>query len=618
VNPSRLPLRRSLCAALLLTTAPAAFAAPPAAPSNFQLTWKDADLALSWADNSSDEEGFYLTYRVGSSGAFSDFTRVNPNVTTFTDVLTSWPACTVFEWQVEAYNATGSSFSNIVTVTAPPRITSAVYISGLINTPVSHQIIASCPGATIASVTATGLPAWLSLNPTTGLITGTPTTTSRSPMTITVTFSNGMTANQKFRINVFRPVPALVAPVATSTLPDTALAFGTTPAPISLTTFFSDPDVSQASRVVFNTGTIDFAYYPDAAPTTVTNFLGYISRGDYTNSIIHRSIPGFVLQGGGYKAAAGAPSIPRQPAVINEPEITNARGTVAMAKVGSNPNSATSEFFISLANNASNLNNQNEGFTVFARVAGNGMAVADAIAALPIRSYASTNGVLTDCPVTNPPPPAFDPASLVKVLSAGPVSPLSFSASSANPAICSASITPDGNLLLNPTGPGTALITITATDLDNQSISRSFTTTVDQSFAPWLASQNFSGNDALPDSDPDRDNRSNLLEFAFLSDPRSPNQSSLPTPGIASISGASHLTLAFPIRRFAGNLRYQIEATDSTSGPWSPIWNSSDGLAHPLVLSAATLSDRIDVTIRDSSPILRGTRRFLRLRATEP
>jgi len=618
VNPSRLPLRRSLCAALLLTTAPAAFAAPPAAPSNFQLTWKDADLALSWADNSSDEEGFYLTYRVGSSGAFSDFTRVNPNVTTFTDVLTSWPACTVFEWQVEAYNATGSSFSNIVTVTAPPRITSAVYISGLINTPVSHQIIASCPGATIASVTATGLPAWLSLNPTTGLITGTPTTTSRSPMTITVTFSNGMTANQKFRINVFRPVPALVAPVATSTLPDTALAFGTTPAPISLTTFFSDPDVSQASRVVFNTGTIDFAYYPDAAPTTVTNFLGYISRGDYTNSIIHRSIPGFVLQGGGYKAAAGAPSIPRQPAVINEPEITNARGTVAMAKVGSNPNSATSEFFISLANNASNLNNQNEGFTVFARVAGNGMAVADAIAALPIRSYASTNGVLTDCPVTNPPPPAFDPASLVKVLSAGPVSPLSFSASSANPAICSASITPDGNLLLNPTGPGTALITITATDLDNQSISRSFTTTVDQSFAPWLISQNFSGIDALPDSDPDRDNRSNLLEFAFLSDPRSPNQSSLPTPGIASISGASHLTLAFPIRRFAGNLRYQIEATDSTSGPWSPIWNSSDGLAHPLVLSAATLSDRIDVTIRDSSPITPGTRRFLRLRATEP
>ena len=618
MNPSRLPLRRSLCAALFLTTAPAVFAAPPAAPSNLQLTWKDADLALSWADNSSDEEGFYLTYRVGSSGAFSDFTRVNPNVTSYSDVLTSWPACTVFEWQVEAYNASGSSFSNIFTVTAPPRISSAVYISGLVNTPISHQIVASCPGATIASVAASGLPAWLSLNPTTGLITGTPTTTSRSPINITVTFSNGIIANQKFRINVFRPVPALAAPVSTSPLPDRTLTFGTTPPPISLTAFFSDPDVSQASRVVFNTGTIDFAYYPDAAPATVTNFLGYISRGDYTNSIIHRSIPNFVLQGGGYKATAGAPSIPRQPAVVNEPEITNARGTVAMAKLGSDPNSATSEFFISLANNAANLNNQNEGFTVFARVAGNGMAVADAIAALPIRSYASTNGVLTDCPVTNPPPPAFDPASLVKVLSAGPVATLSFAASSANPEICSASIAPDGNLLLSPSGPGTALITITATDLDNQSISRSFTTTVDQSFAPWLASQNFSGNDNLPDSDPDLDNRSNLLEFAFLSDPRSPNQSSLPTPGTTSISGSTHLTLAFPIRRFAGNLRYQVEAASSTSGPWSPVWISTDGLSHPRVLSSSLAADRINVTISDSSPITPGNRRFLRLRATEP
>jgi cyclophilin family peptidyl-prolyl cis-trans isomerase len=617
VNPSRHLLRRSLCAALFLTTAPAVFAAPPAAPSNFQLTWKDADLALSWTDNSSDEEGFYLTYRVKPSDPFSDFTGVNPNVTTFSDVLTQWPACTVFEWRVEAFNASGSSFSNIVTVTAPPRITSAVYISGLVNTPVSHQVVANCTGATISSFSASGLPAWLSLNPTTGLLTGTPTAPSRSPITITVTFSNGMTANQKFRINVFRPVPALVAPVATSPLPDRGLAFGTTPAPVSLTTFFSDPDVTQASRVVFNTGTIDFAYYPEAAPATVTNFLGYISRGDYTNSIIHRSIPNFVLQGGGYKAAAGAPSIPRQPAVINEPEITNARGTVAMAKLGSDPNSATSEFFISLANNATNLNNQNEGFTVFARVAGNGMAVADAIAALPIKSYASTNGVLTDCPVTNPPPPAFDPASLVKVLSAGPVAPLSFTASSANPEICSAS-TLDGNLLLFPAGPGTALITVTATDLDNQSISRSFTATVDQSFAPWLASQNFSGNDALPDSDPDRDNRSNLLEFAFLTDPRSPNQSSLPTPGTTSISGSNHLTLAFPIRRFAGNLRYQVEAASSTSGPWSPIWISTDGLSHPRVLSATTLTDRIDVTISDSSPITPGNRRFLRLRATEP
>ena len=101
------------------------------------------------------------------------------------------------------------------------------------------------------------------------------------------------------------------------------------------------------------------------------------------------------------------------------------------------------------------------------------------------------------------------------------------------------------------------------------------------------------------------------LVFAYV-------QSSLPTPGTTSISGSTHLTLAFPIRRFAGNLRYQVEAAPSTSGPWSPIWISTDGVSHPRVLSATTLADRTDVVISDSSPITPGTRRFLRLRATEP
>ena len=136
----------------------------------------------------------------------------------------------------------------------------------------------------------------------------------------------------------------------------------------------------------------------DAYPKTVSNFLNYVENANgvrrYDGTFIHRSVPGFVIQGGGYAydpglgafSANSAPHIQTDAPVINEFGRSNVRGTVAMAKIGGNPDSATSEWFINLADNSANLDNQNGGFTVFGQVLGNGMSIADTIAALDVVS----------------------------------------------------------------------------------------------------------------------------------------------------------------------------------------------------------------------------------------
>ena len=135
-------------------------------------------------------------------------------------------------------------------------------------------------------------------------------------------------------------------------------------------------------RFSSNVGEIDIELFDTEKPLTVANFLSYVNAGQYNQTFIHRSVPGFVIQGGGF-GLNGTSVLPvtTNAAVQNEPGISNLRGTVAMAKLGDDPNSATSQWFINLEDNAENLDAQNGGFTVFGRVVGNGMAVADRIAA---------------------------------------------------------------------------------------------------------------------------------------------------------------------------------------------------------------------------------------------
>ena len=174
-----------------------------------------------------------------------------------------------------------------------------------------------------------------------------------------------------------------------------------------------------------------------------------MNSGAFSDSIFHRSVPGFVIRGGGFITDINAQvsNITTNPAVTNEPVYSNVRGTIAMAKLGNDPNSATSQWFINLANNAANLDAQNGGFTVFGEVT-EGMDVVDSIAGLPSYDFGSA---FTDLPLQNYSAADFtnnvavDNTHLVIVTEVGVNDTTVDSAAGLNPIPTTRNTTPPGN-----------------------------------------------------------------------------------------------------------------------------------------------------------------------------
>lgn len=92
---------------------------------------------------------------------------------------------------------------------------------------------------------------------------------------------------------------------ATAQLPDVNVVTGAAVSQVNLDSYFHDPDASP-DFAIFNTtlGTIPVLLTPATTPLTVANFLTYVSEGAYTNSVVHRSVPGFVWQAGGFQLSS--------------------------------------------------------------------------------------------------------------------------------------------------------------------------------------------------------------------------------------------------------------------------------------------------------------------------
>lgn len=147
------------------------------------------------------------------------------------------------------------------------------------------------------------------------------------------------------------------------------------------------PAVSDAKpvKVTIETskGNIELELDAAKAPTTVANFVSYVKKGHYDGLIFHRVIPGFMIQGGGFTPDMQQKAVDAPIKIESKNGLKNVRGSIAMART-SDPNSATSQFFINVKDN-SNLDYPSFdgfGYTVFGMTT-KGLDVVDAIVGVP-------------------------------------------------------------------------------------------------------------------------------------------------------------------------------------------------------------------------------------------
>jgi cyclophilin family peptidyl-prolyl cis-trans isomerase len=367
----------------------------------------------------------------------------------------------------------------------------------------------------------------LSVNGTTGAITGTVTAPGVYRMFVGVTFDGGKKFEQ---VRFLRVLPGVSTPVVDQpiNLPKQHLGVKGF---LDISTLFKDPARPKGAWFYTAGESIIVALFDSATPKTVNNFLGYVNRGNYSGTFIHRSIPQFIIQGGGYarSSATAAPTSWREVVkldpVQNEPGISNTRGTIAMAKLGGTRDSATSEWFFNVdtfGGNPANLNFQNGGFTAFGAVVGSaGQGIVDSINNLvtnapntgnpstATNAYNITVGSQVrpffDIPVLDPvtnsnvPPQSVAPAnlsanSLLPIDSIDPCPPVVITlVSNSNPAVLDAGV--EGMLLYieSKNRIGTSVLTLRATNLDGNAVTFPLAVRVDDVIGPGFRLTNIRG-----------------------------------------------------------------------------------------------------------------------------
>ncbi|MBK8037220.1 MAG: peptidylprolyl isomerase [Verrucomicrobiaceae bacterium] len=613
----------------------------------------DRQINLRWVDNSTSETGYAIYCKRNTDSAFQICGVVSASQTSFStshvdaagrlplepnttylfevrayaglsgDLAVSNPAV-VDSMAVRTFATTGSAMTKdgVTAALAPPM---------LVNQSFSHPFTVTQGQAAISSSHILGpLPPGIVYDSVTRTLSGTPTACGPYTPTLVVKWANGWTSAQTIHLRPhFRPGP----PVVKTPIADHALTLGDSPLSIPLEFAFSDPDAESAValQITGADGTpgsrrITIILNDSVTPLTVANFRSYLLNGSdgYMGSVFHRLVPDFVLQGGAFRSApqptahpSGLASITKLSPIQNEPGLPNIAGTVAMAKMSSDPHSATSDFFFNLADNSASLDRQNEGFSVFARVSQPSVAALMELAALPQETTEAGHAV----PVIPAESPAAEPeaSQLVRVDAISTDVPVlvDHRATSSDQGVATASIS-GTDLSLSPVAPGTSTISLQVSDLDGNQLKAplTFEVTVNNTLSNWATTEGLTSGQTGPTDDPDFDGRKNLLEYALMSSPGTANGSAEPALNTITDGADKKATITFKVRKFAA-LTYAVEGSSDLT-TWTPVWTSTSGFAGPAVSASVNNADHTLVTIKDSVPYSDTTPRFLQLKVTAP
>jgi cyclophilin family peptidyl-prolyl cis-trans isomerase len=519
------------------------------------------------------------------------------------------------------------------TVPPSPEVTQPFYIrlvdpssqpqiydcGGIVGEVLAHTFYTSNPAQRL-SHGVTGLPAGVTFNAITGVLSGVLTTAGNFPCRYTVNYLNGSVVEQNFSLRVLPKAGQF--PVAMPAGPPIKVGLNKT-LDVPLLAKFSDPDTELAYRVATSKGNMDFLLYKSHTPITTANFEKYATSGRYTDMSFHRSIPNFVIQGGGFKATGldnDVLSIVTDPTIKNEPGLRSDPYTLAMAKLGGDPNSATSQFFVNVADNGANLDNQNGGFTVFGRISVPSRAVADTISNLPTKTYRlevdeddadpednlGSTTPFEDFPMdAETAPDTFDASKVVRVLSVTKVPVLRYQVNSVTPSnVVLASIVAD-KLRLKGLANGTATITIAAVDLDGNTTPLALTVISGNGIAPAPAAlpMNLAARQISPTT--------RLRPAAAAQAEPTLSPPTQPTPILPSPEGTEatlgytetapiYRTLRFP---YTEGLTQIVYAETLPGEAPEMLWSTADGLEHSAVVGLQPDADGTPMlTVKDHLP----------------